>query len=320
MAFDPVVYMLSVIGILCSGFALSSQYDIYRRRRDLLYRIVKGGGDSPEGVSRYSTGQYWQPMIKFHAGLRALLAPVLADCKRAAEIGALKISLGVSGAVFLCSVLIIFIFLKSFPIALVVACLISGGGFYGVIQFKLGQNEDAILKSLPDLIDGLIRCLRTGFDLNRALTIMASETHTVLRHELRILIRNRDLGQPLSDAAFAMAEKLRNAEVLYLATLIAVQERSGGPLVDALSSLSRILKDRERLRQKRMVASAEARMSALILGGLPAIVALSLFATNASYRDVLINTQSGRLFLALAMTLAAIGSFIMYRMIRIGAN
>jgi tight adherence protein B len=116
---------------------------------------------------------------------------------------------------------------------------------------------------------------------------------------------------------FHLADRLRNPETLFLATLIAIQERSGGPLIEALTSLSQILRDRERLQQKRMVASAEARMSALILGGLPVLVASLLFTSNPTYRETLLNSQSGRGFLLLAGILLITGSVVMYRMIRI---
>lgn len=320
MEFDPYIYLLSIAGILLAGFALIFEFDAFRRRRDLLTHLAQ----SADMTMRAENHHLNAPSSRLAAILRekivSLCEPVFIDLKRANDLGSLKWVFGIAGGMFILSAFAIFLFLQSILIAMASAGILVVTGFYIVIQYRLVQYEDAILRSLPDVIDGLIRCLRTGFDLNRALTIIAGETHSVLRHELRILIRNRDLGQSLSDAMFAMAKKMRNSEILYLATLIAVQERSGGPLVEALSSLAKILKDRERLRQKRMVASAEARMSALILGGLPALVALSLFAINPSYRDVLLNTQSGRLFLALAVTLAVIGSFIMYRMIRIGTD
>jgi tight adherence protein B len=188
------------------------------------------------------------------------------------------------------------------------------------MQIKFQRYSDIVLKSFPSAVDGLIRCLKAGFDLSRSLTIVSDELPRELQYEFKIMIRNRNLGQSLGDAMYFLASRLQSREAMFLATLIAVQEKTGGPLVHALESLSQILKDRERLRQKRLVASAEARMSAMILGGLPVAVALLLFATNPSYRDILLETQTGRAALILGVILLVMGSIVMHRMIRMPSS
>lgn len=193
------------------------------------------------------------------------------------------------------------------------------GGYFAFrfyLHIQIQSYSDRVLKSFPNAVDGLIRCLKAGFDLSRSLTIVSDELPRELQYEFKMMIRNRNLGQSLGDAMYFLASRLRSREAFFLATLIAVQERTGGPLVIALESLSQILKDRERLRQKRLVASSEARMSAMILGGLPVAVAVLLFSTNPSYRDVLLETQTGRAALFLGFTLLLIGSIVMHRMIR----
>lgn len=199
----------------------------------------------------------------------------------------------------------------------------SLGGVAGCIvalmlyrHYRFQTYAKKISKALPVAIDGLIRCLKAGFDLSRSLSIIRDEVSPELQIEFDLMLRNRDLGQSLGDAMYFMADRLKSREALFLASLIAVQERSGGPLMQALEALSQILKDRDRLRLKRMVASAEARMSALILGGLPVVIAALLLSTNPSYRMILLETQSGRLALALCLSLLGIGSFVMYRMVR----
>lgn len=188
--------------------------------------------------------------------------------------------------------------------------------FYFQIRYYERQHHLAIMAALPQAVDGLIRCLSSGFDMNRSLTIVAEESPSALRSEFRYLLRNRDYGQSLGHAFDVMAQRLKSPDISFLASLIAVQERSGGRMAEALESLSSLLKDREKLRQKRMTASAEARMSALILGGLPVLVAASLFSFNTNYREVLIGTEAGRLFLLLGVTLLIIGTYVMYRMVR----
>lgn len=216
----------------------------------------------------------------------------------------------------LLSSVLIFLLFHSFAIAMIaisiVSCILS------VLWMVYENHKRRLLlaKELPQALDGLIRCLRSGMDFNRSLSIVTEESSPLLSAELRRVLRERDLGQALDISVRNMAMRLKSSELAFLAALISVQERSGGPLIQALNSLSQILKDRERLRLKRMSASAEARMSAGILGGLPLLIALGLFSVNPSYRVALLETQSGRLFLLLALGLLCIGTFVMYRLVK----
>ena len=225
-----------------------------------------------------------------------------------------------SGAIFLIFSMFSYWAFNSAIISSVASLSISTIYIFATVRYFQNRRRDLILRDMPQTIDGIIRCLRSGFDLSRSLSIVASEAPTELRIELQYILQSRDFGLSLGDALYRMAERLESEDLVYLATLISAQERSGGPLVNALDSLSQILKDRETLRQKRMNATAEARTSALILGGLPVIVAFVLLTINPNYRDVLLSTRAGHLFLFAAVILLGIGSFIMYRMVRLEAR
>jgi tight adherence protein B len=256
-----------------------------------------------------------QPSIsrsELHLYLKSLSSR-LRDVK---EFGKSKILITMTGGVFVLSLFLFSFATQSLLITLVTSIAITGMSGIFLLQYFENERRLLISKHLPQAFDGLIRCLRSGFDLNRSILIVSDETIPLLRSEFRRALRERDFGQSLDEAVRHMSIRLKSADLAFFATLISVQERSGGPLVYALDSLSQILKDRERLRQKKMSASAESRMSAAILGGLPILVATALLAFNPAYRDTLFYTQSGRLLLLVALALLSIGSFVMYRLVK----
>ena len=232
------------------------------------------------------------------------------------EFGKSQILIAMTASVFVFSLLLFSFATQSLFLAFFVSIAITGAAGLFLLQYFENERRLLISKHLPQAFDGLIRCLRSGFDLNRSILIVSDETIPLLRSEFRRALRERDFGQSLDEAIRHMSIRLKSADLAFFATLISVQERSGGPLVYALDSLSQILKDRERLRQKRMSASAESRMSAAILGGLPILVAAALLAFNPAYRETLFYTQSGRLLLVVALALLGIGSFVMYRLVK----
>lgn len=302
-SFNSSIFFFGLILVAFAGIEIAHDYLLYLRLRHKRFSKVQNSKDS--GVqAKYSVDQAGE---KFR----------LLRFNEIEFYGKMNFVITVTLLFFITALSSLFWITNSILIAFAISTTSSFCVFYFQIQYIERQRQIAIMENLPQAIDGLVRCLGSGLDLNKSLTIVADEASTELQSEFRYLLRNRDLGQSLGDAFDAMAHRLKSRDIAFLASLIAIQERSGGPLVLALESLSHILKDRERLRRKRMTASAEARMSALILGGLPVLVATALFTFNPSYRDVLIHTQSGRLFLLLALILLLIGSFVMYRMVRL---
>lgn len=320
MISDLLNVSLFVLGSILISAALWDLIRDRQRRRLVINRLRAGRGR--EFSSRHDLAIADHDVMqrvrrRTLQSVEWFFGDLTSDLNLMRELGWLRNAIVVSSALGICTAISIYILFHLIGSGLTLGCFVMIGSIQVYSRIRIRRHTDAVTNALPQAVDGLIRCLKAGFDLSRSLTIVSSEVAPELEREFGRLIRNRDLGQSIGDAMFHLADRLRNPETLFLATLIAIQERSGGPLIEALTSLSQILRDRERLRQKRMVASAEARMSALILGGLPVLISSLLFASNPSYRDTLLNSQSGRGFLALAGILLLSGSLTMYRMIRV---
>ena len=66
-------------------------------------------------------------------------------------------------------------------------------------------------------------------------------------------------------------------EANFFAIVIAIQQKSGGNLSEALGNLSKVLRDRKRMAEKIRAMSTEAKASACIIGSLPPIVMLLVY-------------------------------------------
>ena len=74
----------------------------------------------------------------------------------------------------------------------------------------------------------------------------------------------------------------------FFAIVIAIQAQAGGNLSEALGNLSRVLRERRKMRDKVGALSMEAKASAVIIGALPfafVMVAMCLSLAKALYRD-----------------------------------
>ncbi|WP_204303046.1 type II secretion system F family protein, partial [Klebsiella pneumoniae] len=76
-----------------------------------------------------------------------------------------------------------------------------------------------------------------------------------------------------------------------------IQQQSGGNLSEALSNLSRILRERKKMAGKIQAMSMEAKASGAIIACLPFFVAGITYLTSPDYISLLWTTDGGKLAL-----------------------
>ena len=89
-----------------------------------------------------------------------------------------------------------------------------------------------------------------------------------------------------------MVERMPLAEVNFLAIVMAIQTKTGGNLSEALGNLSKVLRDRKKMKAKIRSMSQEAKSSAAIIGSLPFIIMGALTVLNPEYLNPLFTPRS----------------------------
>jgi tight adherence protein B len=97
--------------------------------------------------------------------------------------------------------------------------------------------------------------------------------------------------------------------------VISIQQKAGGNLSETLGNLSRVLRDRKKMKGKIQAMSQEAKASAAIIGALPICVMLLVYITSPNYITPLWTEPFGRLMLACSACWMAIGIMVMKKMI-----
>ena len=94
------------------------------------------------------------------------------------------------------------------------------------------------------------------------------------------------LGDPLVDALERMAQRLDVRDVDWVVQAIRIQQTVGGKLADLLHTLADFIRAREEIRREIDVLTAEGKVSAYVLGALPALPrASSSRCINPGYLD-----------------------------------
>jgi tight adherence protein B len=192
------------------------------------------------------------------------------------------------------------------------------GGF-GLPAWFLKRCKTKRLKKFaiefPNAIDVIVRGIKSGLPVNDCLRIIASEANEPVRGEFRQIIEGQALGLPLSDAVVKLNERMPCAEANFFGIVIAIQQKTGGNLSETLANLSRVLRERRKMRDKIQAVSMEAKASAGIIGALPPVVGFLVYLTTPKYIELLWLTQAGKFALVASGVWMLIGVLVMRKMI-----
>ena len=154
------------------------------------------------------------------------------------------------------------------------------------VTLKKKRRIKAFLEEFPNSLDVIVRAVKSGLPLNDGVRLIASELPEPVKSEFRRIVEQQQLGMSIPDSAMRMQESMPCPEAGFFGVVIQIQSQAGGNLSEALGNLSRVLRDRKKMKAKVQALSMEAKASAWIIGMLPGIVAFLVYLTNrtTSYR------------------------------------
>lgn len=209
------------------------------------------------------------------------------------------------------------VFAFSLNLVLALGGVLVGG--VGIPRWALGYLKNRRIKrflnELPNAIDVIVRGIKAGLPVADCMRMIASEAQEPLKTEFRNMIDAQSLGIPIGEAVGKLYERLPVAEANFFAIVIAIQQKSGGNLSEALGNLSRVLRDRRKMDGKIKAMSMEAKASAAIIACLPFTVAILTYLSSPAYIELLWTTQVGKLALLASTLWMMIGVFVMKKMI-----
>ena len=129
------------------------------------------------------------------------------------------------------------------------------------------------------------------------------------------LVEGLGVGLTLGQALDKMYERMPTPELKFFAIVIAIQQKTGGNLSEALNNLSVVLRARRMMGEKIKALSSEATASAGIIGSLPPVVMLLVSLTTPDYMSKLFTDPRGQFMLLIAIMMMTLGIFVMKKMI-----
>lgn len=247
-----------------------------------LLREVSVSETGPTGLSllrgRVAGEQPWLRFIPFLPNLLRLMQVSGTDAGLGTVLGFMA---GLGLLIFFILFLIVPAFL--IPISMVGAAL---GGIGLVVMYLSSAKKRRLAKfeqGLPDAIDLITRSLKIGHPISGAMAVVARELPEPISSEFAASFDQITYGQDVATAFNEMARRVPVQDLGYLAMAIQIQQEAGGNLVESLSQLSTVIRDRFRMFRKVKALTAEGRFSAWFLSAFPFVMVFAVQLIRPDY-------------------------------------
>jgi tight adherence protein B len=185
-----------------------------------------------------------------------------------------------------------------------------------IFVWERTRYQKAVLAQIPDVMAMICRAVAAGIPLSEALRNVAQEAAAPSRDEFVHVVSEAAIGQPLEGALWRLYQRVGLAEYAFFAVTLGLQAQTGGSLVETLQNLQDMVRKRIALSKRGKALAAEARMSAIILGALPFVLALIMLFFRSESVTFFFITPTGNHLLLIFCGLMSTGILAIRQLIR----
>ncbi len=160
------------------------------------------------------------------------------------------------------------------------------------VEFKRKARLEKLLSQLPDTFDLMSRVVRAGQTMSQALQAVTDEFAQPVAGELSYCYEQQNLGLSPEVAMRDLARRTGLLEVKIFVTAIIVQQQTGGSLAEMLDRLAHVIRQRHHTRGQIKTLTAEGRLQAMILLGLPVVLFFAFLLLLPDYESKLLEHPS----------------------------
>lgn len=180
-----------------------------------------------------------------------------------------------------------------------------------------GRRAVKFAQELPTLLQVLASSLRAGLSFAQALETAAQQDRGEIGSQMRQALAEVKLGADLEEALLRVADRMNSLDLKWLVSALEIQREVGGSLSGILETVAETIRGREEVRREVQVLSAEGKLSAYVLLGMPFVTLIMLAVVRPGYINFFFDNQLGWIMTGIFTGLMVIGWVWMKRVVRV---
>jgi tight adherence protein B len=184
-----------------------------------------------------------------------------------------------------------------------------------MLRVMRSRRQKAFGAQFPDALDMIVRSLRAGHPVPIAIGMVSREMKDPIGSEFGIVSDEITYGADLETAMRNLYFRVGQDDLPLFVTAVAIQGSTGGNLGEILENLSKVIRERFKMRRKIRSLAAEGRASALILSSLPIAIFMIIQVIAPDFYKSVWHQDLTKIGLGAAGSWMLIGNAIMWKMV-----
>ncbi len=221
-------------------------------------------------------------------------------------------------SLFLALLVILLLYLMKANLLLVLAAGAAAYFLPLVFLNTLHAKRRRIMNSqVGDMVLLLSNYLRAGHGFVQAMEMVSREMLPPLADELKRFIKDTTLGVSLEEALADLERRTADDDLAMVITAIQIQHQVGGNLAEVLDNINHTIRERIRLKGEVRTLTAQGRLTAIVLCGLPVFVGFMISIVSPQLLSVLFTERAGQFMLMGAVAAQLAGILVIRRIVRV---
>jgi tight adherence protein B len=185
----------------------------------------------------------------------------------------------------------------------------------GFVWFKATQRIKAFDNQLPDLLITIAASLKAGHSFRQGIQSVVDEGAEPSAKEFKRVLTETRLGRPMDEALAEMATRCGSKNLAFVITAVTIQRQIGGSLAGLFDMVADTVRQRQQFARKIRGLTAQGRLSAWVLFGLPFVLGLAITVVNPKYMAPLYHTGTGHMLMLVGVVMMTFGMLILRKIV-----
>lgn len=151
------------------------------------------------------------------------------------------------------------------------------------LGFRAKQRIKAFNNQLGDTITMMANALRGGYSFLQTLDMVSKEAPPPVSTEFRRIVQEVGLGRSTEEALQSLLRRMPSEDLELLITAVSIQMEVGGNLAQILDTIGHTIRERVRIKGEIQTLTAQGRISAWVITGLPVGLGIFISVVNPEY-------------------------------------
>ncbi len=213
----------------------------------------------------------------------------------------------------------VFLFLTSSvgPLNALLAVILLGMVPWWFLTRNQRLRRMAMEEMLPDALVSMGNSLRAGLTLPQSIAVLVENTDPPINQEFGLLLKGHKLGLTLDEALNEMSERVQSKNLDLVVTSIQVARGTGGNLPEVFEDTAHAIREITRLEAKIATMTAQGKMQAVVLGGLPVFIAGAIYQVDPTMISPLWEDPYGWIILFFIAIFMIVGIFMIRKIVTV---